>query len=123
MPMRRPRKVQLVFCRVCTVVALFVRYGNSILRVVYSCRHFYTVTSLLNLIFPSSNLVTTLPLTISKSYLASVKVKAEDVAADINTPIEPDESGVVPFEPERLSPDPSDSKVLDSAANNVPLLP
>ena len=47
----------------------------------------------------------------------------EDFAAEINTPIEPEESGFVPEEPERLSPDPSDSKVLDSAANNVPVLP
>ena len=73
-----------------------------------------------NFTFPSSNLVTVVPSTNSKSYLASVNVNADDDAAEINNPILPDANGVERFDPDKFNPVPSESKELERLAINVP---
>ena len=73
-----------------------------------------------NFTFPSSNLVTVVPVTNSKSYLASENVNCDDEAAEINKPILPDDNGVVPSDPDKFNPVPSESKELERLAINVP---
>jgi hypothetical protein len=63
-----------------------------------------------------------LPDVISKSYLAVLNVKAEDEAADIKIPIEPDVGGVVPLLPLKFKPVPSGALELDKVAYVTGLL-
>lgn len=53
---------------------------------------------------------------ISKSYTASLKEKAEEDAAEINTPIEPEVGGCNPFDPLKFKPVPSVSREEDNVA-------
>ena len=61
---------------------------------------------------PESNLVTLVPFCNSKSYFASVNVKADVTAAEIYTPILPDASGSNPADPRKFNPVPSAANFL-----------
>ena len=80
------------------------------------------VTSLVNVIFPSNNLVTILPDIISKSYRALLKSKAAVRPASINTPIVPEVGELALLEPLKFKPVPSFSKLEDKVIIRVELL-
>ena len=77
---------------------------------------YYRVTSWLKLTCPSNNRVTTLPEVISKSYRADVNVKADEDAAEIKIPIDPETGEVVPLLPLKFKPVPSAANELDNIA-------